>query len=126
LAEKIEHQRDKSRVDEKDDRPKSKQELFQLRKEMMKSKHTRSKSEFGGRILETQNTQTTQNTIHNMNSDRSKSPMGTRSGFNPFDVDKKNKKEPNPELLERLAFGKKSKVPLSWYKIMYIRLKRRR
>ena len=114
LVEKLEHQREKSRVEEKD-RPKTKEELAQIRKEMMKAKHTKSKSELGVKVLEP----------HNPHTDRSKSPFTKGVAFNFFEGEKKPKKEPNPEVLERLAMGIKPKVYLRYYLVTH-RSKRRK
>lgn len=93
MIERYEQQREKQKYEEKEAKPaRTKEEILRQRKEMMKPNLIKSRQE----------------------ESEDPSPKHREEIQNPFS---KNKKEPNPELLERLALGKKTKVRMKEAKI---------
>jgi len=101
LAEKLDHQKDHSKPLDKENKPaRTKEEILKQRKAMMEYKGpARAKSQ-----MEERN--------EPRKEDLSPAPMGRGFGSsqNPFVDPSKAVKEPNPELLNRLAFGTRAKV----------------
>lgn len=106
MAEKYEHKKEASRFEEKEQKPtRTKEEILQQRKAMM---------EYKGPAMNRARSELDLNRFENAHDRPSKSPAPVdRHSINPFNPFMKNanaKKEPNPELLERLAHGTKAKV----------------
>jgi len=101
LAEKLDHQKDYTKPVEKAHKPvRTKEEILKQRKAMMEYKGpaaARAKSQMEER-----------NDLRK--EDLSPAPVGRTFGNNPFLDPSKQTKEPNPELLNRLAFGTRAKV----------------
>ena len=99
MMEKYEHQRDQEPHKEavKESKPtRTKEEILKLRKEMMSYKGPKNPK------AATQEVE-----------DKGKSQFN-----NPFATNKKSGKEPNPDLLDRLALGKKAKVVMIFYRLV--------
>ena len=117
LAEKLEYERERAREGLEEKVPKSKEELLRQRKEMMRYKHNKSPSDMGHDMSMG---------MGNVYSERSKSPnhkMSSTAHYNNtsnqgpgmtmgggWGEPGKSKKDPPPELLERLATGRAPKV----------------
>ena len=103
LAEKYDNKKEASRFEEKEQKPpRTKEEILQQRKAMMEYKGpamNRARSELDLNRFEI---------VHDR-PDKSPAPVD-RHSINPFVKNTQVKKEPNPELLERLAHGTKVKV----------------
>lgn len=96
MMEKYEHQREQEHQREEVKEPKptrTKEEILKQRKAMMQYKGPQNPKA------------ATQGAPSNNNDER-----GRRQFVNPFTSEKVSGKEPNPELLDRLAFGKKATV----------------